>query len=540
MGNAPLLNMDLLPQIGELVVEKYRVLRLLGSGGMGSVLEARHAALGHSVALKILHQPATEGDEASMRFFREARATASLESEHVVRIFDLGTTEQGLPFLVMERLSGFDLGDVLMRIGTFPPSLAVECVLQATRGVIQAHEAGIVHRDLKPSNLFLTRRADGRPLVKVLDFGISKLKSEESVRLTQTRTVVGSPLYMSPEQVRDARQVDVRTDVWSLGAILYELLSGRPAFDGDTLPSVYASIVTDEPAPIDRDDVPSGLEQLVLRCLAKERSERVSSAEELGHALEALALTLPPPPLATLDLPFPSRERDEEPRSFQSFPGSRPSGETRNAEVIRTSATRKRLTPGASPTLSSGDAVTAPKGRRWLLWAGLGCLVAALAIVGAGLLRPAAQPADTPPIEVPRSFVLDIDSTPAGALVLEQGRVLGRTPLRLPMRASESDLRELVLQAEGYLPHVARVEPLKEDRTLAVALVPAPPPVPTPAAVRSAAPEGDGPEDAAPEGAAAERAKPAPRRPTSASRPSRGPAASAAEAPGQGEIHLSR
>lgn len=544
MGNASLANLDLLPAIGELVVDKYRVVKLLGSGGMGSVLEARHAALGHSVALKVLHQPAIDGDESSMRFFREARATASLESEHVIRIFDLGTTDQGLPFLVMERLSGFDLSDALMRIGSFHPGLAAECLLQAARGVSHAHEAGIIHRDLKPSNLFLTRRSDGRPLVKVLDFGISKLQNDDSVRLTQTRTVVGSPLYMSPEQIRDARQVDARSDVWSLGAILYELLTGRPAFDGETLPSVYASIVTDEPAEIGRDDVPEALVQLVRRCLAKDRHERPSSASELAQSLEVVLATLPSISLLALDLPFPARDLGDDARPMAaSFPGARPSQDSGISEGIRTSATRRRLTPATTPTLSSGD--TPPLSRRrwpWSLWTALG---AALVLALAGVVMVLGREPTGVSASAPRTFSLDVDTTPSGALVLEQGRVLGRTPLRLPMRASDTQLRELVFEAKGFLPHAARVEPLTEDRTLAVALVPNPESAPgsalpasAPPASSSAGPSVAEPTSQAPTGQAAPGKPPRPAQ--QKGRPAERPAAVSVEAPPPTEIHLSR
>jgi len=535
MGNASLANLDLLPAIGELVVDKYRVVRLLGSGGMGSVLEARHVALGHSVALKVLHQPARDGDESSLRFFREARATASLESEHVIRIFDLGTTDQGLPFLVMERLSGFDLGDVLLRIGPFSPSLALECVLQAARGITHAHEAGIVHRDLKPSNLFLTRRADGRPLVKVLDFGISKLQNDDSIRLTQTRTVVGSPLYMSPEQVRDARQVDFRTDVWSLGAILYELLSGAPAFDGETLPAVYASIVTDEPAAIDRTDVPDAVFELVRRCLAKDRRDRPATVEELVRCLEVLSASLPSALLGTLDLPFPAREREDDSRPpIPSFSGARPVLGAQSADAIRTSATRKRLTPATSPTLSSGDSQAHVPRRPFWPWLGLALGLCALGLAGALVLLQGRDRQGASSAAVVPMHSLDIDSTPSGALVLEQGRVLGRTPLRLPMRAGETNLRELVFEAKGFLPHVARIEPLNEDRTLAVAMVPEPPPAAAPPeAISSKVPSPTPPVSSTPARAGRPTRAPSPRTASPT-------AASAAEAPTATEIHLSR
>jgi len=291
------------PAPGDVIAGKYRVERVVGTGGMGVVLSARHVALGQSVAIKLLRLAPDETDrhgEARARFLREGQAAARLASDHVVRIQDVGTTDDGQPFMVMELLSGSDLAEALARHGPAPIDMAVACVHQACDAVGEAHQHGIVHRDLKPSNLFLSKRSDGRPHVKVLDFGISKGLSGASddmlsQSLTATRTVVGSPYYMSPEQVRDAKRVDERTDIWSRGMILYELIAGEPAFQAETLPGMCAAIAADAPPPLStrRNDVPPALEALVMRCLEKDPGKRFQTIPELAAALEPFLPTAP-------------------------------------------------------------------------------------------------------------------------------------------------------------------------------------------------------------------------------------------------------
>jgi serine/threonine protein kinase len=282
-----------LPGVGDVIAGKYRVDSILGTGGMGKVFGATHLELGQKVAIKVLtvQEDDSRRDEARERFLREGRATAALVSDHVVRVYDVGTLETGAPFMVMEALRGQDLAQTVQRGGPLPIELAADCVRQAAEAIACAHREGIVHRDLKPSNLFLTQRSDGSPLVKVLDFGISKSMQAEldptSGSLTATRSVLGTPFYMSPEQVRDAKKVDFRTDIWSLGLILHELLSGSPAFDGSTLPGVCAAIAADPPAALrlKRPEVPVELEAIVLKCLQKDPMRRYQSASSLVAAL---------------------------------------------------------------------------------------------------------------------------------------------------------------------------------------------------------------------------------------------------------------
>jgi serine/threonine-protein kinase len=287
--------MDFALHEGDLIAGKYRVERVLGDGGMGVVVAARHLELGERVALKFLLPEAAQNPEARLRFVREARAAVRIKGEHVARVFDVGTREDGTPFIVMEYLEGHDLGRLVEAHGALAVENAVHYVLQACEAVAQAHAVGIVHRDLKPANLFLTTSPDGSPLVKVLDFGISKSMSvfarTLSPDITTLNAAVGTPQYMSPEQARDAGNVDARTDVWGLGAILYELLAGKAAFDGDSVPAIVMMIATEEPAALESSspDLPAPLAAVVRRCLQKNRDDRFANVAELARALAPFA-----------------------------------------------------------------------------------------------------------------------------------------------------------------------------------------------------------------------------------------------------------
>ncbi|HEU4410363.1 MAG TPA: serine/threonine-protein kinase [Polyangiaceae bacterium] len=281
-----------LPSVGELVLGgKYRMEALIGAGGMGVVMAAEHIALGQKVAFKFLAPRGPAADNVTARFVREARSAARIDSEHVVRVSDVGVLESGVAYMLMERLEGQDLGEHLRAHGPLPVDEAVFYLLQACDAVAAAHAAGIIHRDLKPSNLFLARRPDGRSTVKVLDFGISKApalsRHDVDQSLTRPGAVLGSPLYMSPEQVRNTKGVDARTDLWSLGMVLYELLVGSPMYNIDTLPALCAAIVADPPVPLrsKRPDAPPGVEEAVLRCTQKDPGQRFASVAELALAI---------------------------------------------------------------------------------------------------------------------------------------------------------------------------------------------------------------------------------------------------------------
>src|ERR1019366_615206 len=278
---------------GQVLAGKYRVERVLGVGGMGVVVAARHVELGNRVALKFLLPALLSNPEAVARFAREARAAVRIQNEHVARVSDVGTLDNGAPYMVMEFLEGGDFSTWLEQKGPLSVELAVEFVLQASVAIADAHSLGIIHRDLKPANLFCIRRSDGQFVIKVLDFGISKLtdagraSEPPGASVTQTASVMGSPLYMSPEQMRSAKDVDARTDIWALGIILFQLLTGRAPFHGESIAEVAIQVGSDPPPPLGgfRLDAPPGLEAVIFRCLEKDRQRRYPNVGNLALAL---------------------------------------------------------------------------------------------------------------------------------------------------------------------------------------------------------------------------------------------------------------
>jgi eukaryotic-like serine/threonine-protein kinase len=276
---------------GDVLAGKYRVDRILGIGGMGVVVAATHVHLQQRVALKFMLPAGLERPTFVERFSREARAAVRLRSDHVARVLDVGKLDSGSPYIVMEYLDGSDIGTVLETRGAMSIPEAVDCVMQACDAVAEAHSLGIVHRDLKPRNLFLTERNDGRALVKVLDFGISKHTTGDDLSLTRTTEIMGSPSYMSPEQFRSAKLVDERSDIWALGAILYELLTGQVPFVADSVTALTAMVLMEAPRPLTslRGDVPPQLVRVVEQCLAKDPSLRFQSVSALAWALEPFA-----------------------------------------------------------------------------------------------------------------------------------------------------------------------------------------------------------------------------------------------------------
>ncbi|MGD0676280.1 MAG: serine/threonine-protein kinase [Polyangiaceae bacterium] len=284
-------------KIGDLLLGKYRVERVLGSGGMGVVVAARHEHLEQLVAIKFIRSEALAHPDAALRFLREARAAAKLKSEHVAKVMDVGELESGTPYMVMEFLEGSDLAKILAETGPMPVPYALRLLRQACMALAEAHAVGIVHRDLKPQNLFLTHSPGGEPLLKVLDFGISKsiaAEGEGARALTGTAVVLGSPLYMAPEQMLSPREVDARVDVWSLGVVLFELLTGRWPFEADTYPALCVKIAREVPFRVSdlRKDVPSEVIAIIDRCLEKEVAKRFANAAELVAMLDALASDL--------------------------------------------------------------------------------------------------------------------------------------------------------------------------------------------------------------------------------------------------------
>ena len=298
---------------GEVIGDKYAIVQPIGSGGMGIVYEAIHTRLGQRVALKMLLPDLAESIHAVARFEREARAAVHLKSQHVARVFDVDALADGAPYIVMELLEGRDLAAELEQRGPLPIAEAVDYVLEACEAMSEAHRMGIVHRDIKPGNLFLAD--EGRkPVLKVLDFGISKFADEASPSVTTTRSGLGTAAYMSPEQVRSAKHVDARSDVWSLGVVLYELLTGCQPFAGDTATAMAAAIVADLPHPLcsARPEAPPELERAIMRALEKDKDGRFADAAAFAAAIAPFgslptSLGSEPPPVPRTPRTLPSR-----------------------------------------------------------------------------------------------------------------------------------------------------------------------------------------------------------------------------------------
>lgn len=270
--------------VGTVLAGKFRIDRPLGQGGMGAVFAATNILLGQRVALKLLLPEMCAQPAILERFVREARASAQLRGDHVCRVSDVGTLENGAPYIVMEMLEGRDLSSVLASTGPLRSDVLCDYVLQACLGVAEAHALGIVHRDLKPANLFLAQRPDGTTLVKVLDFGIAKAPGGQQFDLTQTAAVMGSPGYMSPEQLRSSRNVDARSDIWSIGTILYELATGRTPFTGESITELAVRVSMDPTPPLP-DFVPAPLQHVIYRCLEKNPDQRFQNLAALAVAL---------------------------------------------------------------------------------------------------------------------------------------------------------------------------------------------------------------------------------------------------------------
>lgn len=585
------------PEIGDLIADKYRVEGMVGRGGMGVVLAARHIHLHQAVAVKVLNlAPDDERrEEWIARFFHEGRIAAGLQSEHIAQVYDLGLLQgSDIPYMVMELLDGADLAAMLGWQQHLSVEHAVECVRQAASAIALAHRQGIVHRDLKPSNLFVTKRRDGSGLIKVLDFGISKSLDEANSEgsLTSSRAVLGSPFYMSPEQIRDAKRVDHRTDIWSLGAILHELLSGSPPFEADTLPAACAAIVADEPPSIRklRDDVPEMLERIVLRCLEKNPDDRYNFAGDLvvalqpysaaarGHApprfevrpslLEAAARAATPagPDSASLDAasatlkaalprtaPAPHESDVLDDASGVALEPS-DGGPTESMDAVsvtlaseQPSRTVEDTAPAASDTTGHGTAAhgerkptRSPRTRPMLV------IGAALAFVGVVWFAQsnddlASAPTKTPSTVLDRAsptstatFSLLVKSAPNGAEVYENNERLGTTPLALKIEKESvaRTSRVFELRRDGYETYYFEQGPSEGDTTHLAQLVA------SPTAPLGSAAKPDGAASAVPEAGAVRKANALP--PSEKARPKQKPEPPVAPAPEPSDIRMSR
>ncbi|HVY32368.1 MAG TPA: serine/threonine-protein kinase [Polyangiaceae bacterium] len=498
-------------QQGELLAGKYRVEQVLGAGGMGYVVAAMHEQLGQRVAVKLLVPELCENEDSVMRFLREARAAVKIHSEHVARVIDVGELTNGSPYMVMEFLNGRDLADELDQPdAVLPVEVAIDYVLQASEAVAEAHSLGVIHRDLKPANLFLTHRPDGSPLVKVLDFGISKaINTDENAlepapSLTATHSLLGSPAYMSPEQIRRPKQVDTRTDIWSLGSILYELLTKDPPFTADSPLALLAAVVSD-PLPSIRDkrpDVPVELEAVIAKCLEKNPDNRYQTVAELADALAPFAPRSQPsisrisgilratslrPPAADKS---PSSERTLQSPGTPKFgtPISEQATEEVKVKVI-TPAPAARSTKNTNTDWVATPSMVASRRRTAVV------TLAALAAVVVGIvvlwLRPSPAPTEATPD--PSTIKVTPRSAPALEAPARSAAAAPAAPETPPAVAAAS----VAPAAPSVIPSAATpVIPAKNGAKLAAKAAPAPAVAPAPAAP-TAAPVAPAPPKAA-------------------------------------------
>jgi serine/threonine-protein kinase len=447
------------PVLGELVGGRYRLVRQLGEGGMGLVFEAEHVRLRQSVAIKFLRADVLAMPDAIVRFEREARTSCRMRGPHVAHVLDVDTDELGRPFMVMELLRGRDLEAEIRERGALPVEEAVDWVLQACAAVSEAHQAGIIHRDLKPSNLFLSEEF-GTRIVKVLDFGISKIAVDMEPAVTGVAVTIGTPLYMSPEQVRSSKDVDARTDIWSLGVILYELIAGAPPFLGTTTAAIAAIVADATPGLREMfPQVPAELERLIMTALAKSPDDRFPTAEALAAAL----------------MPFASPEAASGPFSL------RPS--QRAFEIANQAMARAPMTNRASnaadilrlpPSRKSPPRLAAGWLRRWETAGGLAAavvlgigLAVALSMVGPhtsshALSAPRGSKGATgPAVEMARPLNVDLPEAPAGS-EFSSAPVAPVTPCAPPSSSTPTDLPPPAPSARKStgMPHARLERPL--------------------------------------------------------------------------------
>jgi serine/threonine-protein kinase len=477
---------------GEIVAGKYRVDRVLGVGGMGVVVAATHVELEQRVALKFILPHVLANAESTERFMREARALVRLKSEHVARVYDVGKLESGEPFTVMELLEGCDLAKLAKAQSPVRVADAVEYVLQACEAIIEAHAIGIVHRDLKPQNLFVSRRMNGTPLVKVLDFGISKSMGPAAVgqmALTDSTVVLGSPLYMAPEQMRSARSADARSDIWALGVILYELLAGKVPFDGDTVTELCLKVVHEPPPPIRalRPEVPAALVDIVMKCLEKAPERRFQNVAALAQALEPFSASAE---RGAVDRPWRSLVETADQldsaelraATMEPSPGSAPTVEEDKKGTISAKVTWHE----SSPPPPSGRA----RKRTFLGGLAAGAAIAALAF-GVILLRgqtPAPQPlaAQPPATAIATATPANTNTTPTATVTTTTTATATATATAAATAATNPPAAATIAKSPARRPTVAATVTATSNAPAPTATSNEPPAAPTPRGANNA------------------------------------------------------
>lgn len=479
--------------VGQILSGRFRVEHVIGVGSMGVVLAARHLELDERVAIKFIRAEMQRVPGVLQRFAREAKAAVSIKSEHVAQVFDVGTAEGIGPYIVMEYLEGRDLGAVLELEGRLPIRRAVHYVMQACEALAVAHSSGITHRDIKPENLFLTRQGD-LELVKLLDFGISKAALTgkvfgDELSGVEVQCLLGTPLYMSPEQIRHTAEVDHRTDIWSLGAVLYELVTARSAFVADSVRQVWTRILETAPTPLAAHcpEAPASLQAVIDRCLEKDPARRFQNVAELAIALLPFAPSrarlyaqrassilgtksdsILPAPLYTPTAPIS--------RSFVDEPAALPQTSMLALQIPEITAPPvfgQRESRGLdNPKTSKLVAVFALGGlgaALLMLWSGVRRVeptvsrvetpAAATAAAWAASRPPATSPAPEPArqesAELSMSRTVLVESQPSGALVKVGGQALGVTPLSTLLPVG---MQELSISKQGYTTEQAFVQ----------------------------------------------------------------------------------
>jgi serine/threonine protein kinase len=382
-----------LPRIGDVLAGKYEVERVLGQGGMGVVFGAKHTLLRERVAIKLLLGADSSQPEVLARFLNEARAAARIQSEHIARVFDVGQLESGTPYMILEYLEGMDLGTRIDQKGAIGVGEAADILIEAAAGIQQAHAMGIVHRDLKPSNVFLAERNDGSRIVKVLDFGVAKhlgpTTFAEAKFETSSKAFLGSPLFMSPEQVRQARSVDTRTDIWSLGMVLYNAVTATTPFDAETLGELLAKVLEAPVPPLrsHRPDAPAPFEAVVARCLMRDPAARYPTVLALAEAL----------------LPFASREHEAVVQKMRRSsarlgPSSPESASVATATESRPAAAMTEVRPPSGSTMNGVSQAfgRSSTSRRRAFSIGLAGLLVASVVGAIAVLGLRRSPVETP------------------------------------------------------------------------------------------------------------------------------------------------
>ncbi len=436
-------------------VDKYEIVRVIGRGGMGTVYEALNTTIGKRVAMKFVDAQTAQSKESIARFQREAEAASAVESAHIVEIFDSGVADDGIPYIVMELLRGEDLGHRIKRCGRLEIGEAVHIVAQILRGLHRAHEAGIVHRDLKPDNIFLVDRDDDQSFAKILDFGISKVQRQDGVpvhTLTRQGTVLGTPFYMSPEQAQALPDIDGRTDLWSVGAILYECLTGRPPYSGTSYEQVIVNICMHDAEDVRTHNpgVSEAIARVIARSLARDRLERFATAREVLEALKAATGGA----ISTRSGAIPAEERDANHSSSPDFrltpraPGAAGHASQGSTPESRSDASPIEIRPPGSSKAgwSTSRRAAAREKRTFALIAISALLVGSL---GAFLfVRSRPPPAPPPPLAHNDEINIQLLANVPFARFVVDGAPLQSGILK----GQKGEVKRVRVEADGYVP----------------------------------------------------------------------------------------